>query len=218
MELDKYKEALNLLLNYASGYVEEGHAYDSDLVDVDNAYKELQELIDKYSKDSCEHHCQIVDDIREQWKANEQKNIELEKVLDKGYEVHGLMRRHSIAGTDRIDHIMNSSYNGVKFFMHFVDTTDSSCLCRLISEIKPTEVYNLAAQSFVATSWEQPLLTANIDALGVTNMLEAIDDVMVKAGLLADDNYTIIQSHDGSRVLYDKENPRTIIEIEKKEI
>ena len=70
-----------------------------------------------------------------------------EFLLEQGYEVHGLVRRHSISNTSRIDHIIQSDYNKVKFFLHFADTTDSSNLMRLIAEIRPTEVYNLAAQS-----------------------------------------------------------------------
>lgn len=97
-----------------------------------------------------------------------------EFLLEKGYEVHGLMRRHSIAGTERIDHILNSSYNGVKFFMHFADTTDTSCLCRIISEIKPTEVYNLAAQSHVGISFEVPEYTAEATGFSTLKLLEAI--------------------------------------------
>ena len=104
-----------------------------------------------------------------------------ELLLEKGYEVHGLVRRHSISNTARLDHLINSPYHKTKFFLHFADTTDSSNLMRLIAEIKPTEVYNLAAQSFVGTSWEQPLATADIDAIGVTNMLEAIRTVKPEA-------------------------------------
>ncbi|MCR5800463.1 MAG: GDP-mannose 4,6-dehydratase [Lachnospiraceae bacterium] len=97
-----------------------------------------------------------------------------EFLLEQGYEVHGLMRRHSIAGTERIDHILESSYNNKKFFLHFADTTDSSCLCRLISEIKPTEVYNLAAQSHVGISFEVPEYTAEATGISTLKLLEAI--------------------------------------------
>ena len=71
-----------------------------------------------------------------------------EFLLEKGYEVHGLIRRHSISNTGRIEHILQSDYNKVKFFLHFADTTDSSNLMRLIGEIRPTEVNNLAAGFF----------------------------------------------------------------------
>ena len=87
-----------------------------------------------------------------------------EFLLEKGYEVHGLIRRHSISNTARIDHLINSQYHKTKFFLHFADTTDSSNLMRLIAEIKPTEVYNLAAQSHVGVSFEVPEYTA--DATG----------------------------------------------------
>ena len=83
-----------------------------------------------------------------------------ELLLEKGYEVHGLIRRHSTQNTDRIDHILAGPYNGTKFFIHYADTTDSSGLIRLVSEIKPTEVYNLAAQSHVGISFEVPEYTA----------------------------------------------------------
>ena len=77
-----------------------------------------------------------------------------EFLLDKGYEVHGLVRRHSITNTARIDHIIQSDYYKIKFFLHFADTTDSSNLMRLMAEIRPTEVYNLAAQSHVGISFD----------------------------------------------------------------
>ena len=89
-----------------------------------------------------------------------------EFLLEKGYEVHGLVRRHSISVTSRIDHLIHSPYNNVKFFLHYADTTDSSGLMRLMAEIKPTEVYNLAAQSHVGISFEVPEYTA--DATGMS--------------------------------------------------
>ncbi len=97
-----------------------------------------------------------------------------ELLLEKGYEVHGLVRRHSISNTQRIDHILNSKYNKVKFFLHFADMTDSSNLMRLISEIKPTEVYNLAAQSHVGVSFEVPEYTAEATGVSTIKLLEAI--------------------------------------------
>jgi len=94
--------------------------------------------------------------------------------LEKGYEVHGLVRRHSISNTSRIDHIINSDYNKVKFFLHFADVTDSSNLMRLISEIRPTEVYNLAAQSHVGVSFDVPEYTAEATGISTLKLLEAI--------------------------------------------
>ena len=97
-----------------------------------------------------------------------------EFLLEKGYEVHGLVRRHSISNTSRIDHIINSEYNKIKFFLHFADMTDSSNLMRLIAEIRPTEVYNLAAQSHVGISFEVPEYTAEATGVSTLKLLEAI--------------------------------------------
>ncbi len=97
-----------------------------------------------------------------------------EFLLGKGYEVHGLIRRHSISNTARIDHLIRSPYYKVKFFLHFADTTDSSNLMRLIAEIRPTEVYNLAAQSHVGVSFEVPEYTADATGTSTLKLLEAI--------------------------------------------
>lgn len=97
-----------------------------------------------------------------------------EFLLAKGYEVHGLIRRHSISNTMRIDHLIKSEYNKVKFFLHFADTTDSSNLMRIIGEIRPTEVYNLAAQSHVGVSFEVPEYTADATGVSTLKLLEAI--------------------------------------------
>lgn len=97
-----------------------------------------------------------------------------EFLLEKGYEVHGLVRRHSISVTSRIDHLIHSPYNNVKFFLHYADTTDSSGLMRLMAEIKPTEVYNLAAQSHVGISFEVPEYTADATGMSTLKLLEAI--------------------------------------------
>ena len=97
-----------------------------------------------------------------------------EFLLEKGYEVHGLVRRHSISNTARIDHILASTYNGIKFFLHYADMTDSSNLMRLIAEIKPTEVYNLAAQSHVGISFEVPEYTAEATGISTLKLLETI--------------------------------------------
>ena len=97
-----------------------------------------------------------------------------EFLLEQGYEVHGLVRRHSISNTARIDHILASPYNKVKFFLHYADMTDSSNLMRLISEIRPTEVYNLAAQSHVGISFDVPEYTAEATGVSTLKLLEAI--------------------------------------------
>ena len=97
-----------------------------------------------------------------------------EFLLEKGYEVHGLIRRHSISNTERIDHLIRSEYNRVKFFLHYADVTDSSNLMRLIAEIRPSEVYNLAAQSHVGISFEVPEYTAEATGVSTLKLLEAI--------------------------------------------
>lgn len=98
-----------------------------------------------------------------------------ELLLTKGYEVHGLKRRSSSFNTGRVDHLYLDPHNSdVKFHLHFGDMTDATNLIRLIQEVKPTEIYNLAAQSHVQVSFETPEYTANSDALGTLRMLEAI--------------------------------------------
>jgi len=98
-----------------------------------------------------------------------------ELLLSKGYEVHGIKRRASSFNTERIDHIIeDSSVNDRQFHLHYGDLSDSSNLTRLLSEIRPDEVYNLAAQSHVAVSFEAPEYTADVDGLGALRILEAI--------------------------------------------
>lgn len=97
-----------------------------------------------------------------------------EFLLEIGYEVHGLIRRHSISNTQRIDHLLASEAYGKTFFVHYADTTDSSNLMRLIAEIKPTEVYNLAAQSHVGISFDVPEYTAEATGNSTLKLLEAI--------------------------------------------
>ena len=98
-----------------------------------------------------------------------------ELLLGKGYEVHGIKRRASSFNTDRIDHLYRDQHEkGVKFFLHYGDLTDSTNLIRIIQEVQPDELYNLAAQSHVAVSFESPEYTANCDALGTLRLLEAI--------------------------------------------
>ena len=98
-----------------------------------------------------------------------------EFLLDKGYEVHGVKRRSSLFNTGRIDHIYeDKNVDNAQFELHYGDLTDASNLTRLLSEIKPDEVYNLGAQSHVAVSFEAPEYTADVDALGTLRLLEAI--------------------------------------------
>jgi GDPmannose 4,6-dehydratase len=98
-----------------------------------------------------------------------------EFLLNKGYIVHGIKRRTSLFNTDRIDHLYQDRHNkGVSFFLHHGDLTDSSSLIRIIQEVQPDEIYNLAAQSHVAVSFEEPEYTANSDGLGALRILEAI--------------------------------------------
>lgn len=98
-----------------------------------------------------------------------------EFLLGKGYHVHGLKRRASSFNTDRVDHLYQDPHEkDVKFTLHYGDLTDSTNLIRIIKEIQPDEIYNLAAQSHVAVSFETPEYTANSDALGTLRILEAI--------------------------------------------
>src|SRR3982750_1571226 len=98
-----------------------------------------------------------------------------ELLLHKGYEVHGIKRRTSLFNTDRIDHLYQDPHEkGRRFILHHGDLTDSSSLIRIIQQVQPDEIYNLAAQSHVAVSFEEPEYTANSDALGVLRLLEAI--------------------------------------------
>ena len=98
-----------------------------------------------------------------------------ELLLDKGYEVHGLRRRSSMFNTARIDHLYKDIHeSAVNMFLHFGDMTDTSSLINVIQKVKPDEIYNLAAQSHVAVSFEEPEYTANSDALGTLRVLEPI--------------------------------------------
>ena len=98
-----------------------------------------------------------------------------ELLLKKGYVVHGIKRRSSLFNTDRIDHLYQDKHDeDVKFFLHYGDMTDSSNLIRIIQEVQPDEIYNLAAQSHVMVCFEMPEYTANADAMGTLRLLEAI--------------------------------------------
>lgn len=98
-----------------------------------------------------------------------------EFLLDKGYEVHGIKRRASSFNTDRIDHIYADPHeDDRRFVLHYGDLTDSTNLIRIVQQVQPDEIYNLAAQSHVAVSFEEPEYTANADGLGALRILEAI--------------------------------------------
>lgn len=98
-----------------------------------------------------------------------------ELLLEKGYEVHGIKRRSSLFNTQRVDHIYEApSVDNARFNLHYGDLTDASNLTRLISDIQPDEIYNLGAQSHVAVSFQAPEYTADVDAMGVLRILEAI--------------------------------------------
>lgn len=99
----------------------------------------------------------------------------IELLLEKGYEVHGVIRRSSVFNTQRIEHLMgNEEIYNKTLFIHYGDVTDASNIDHLVNTIKPNEVYNLAAQSHVKVSFEIPYYTATVDALGTLNVLEAV--------------------------------------------
>jgi len=98
-----------------------------------------------------------------------------EFLLNKGYIVHGVKRRSSLFNTDRIDHLYKDTHEKkVNFFLHYGDLTDSTNLIRIVQEVQPDEIYNLAAQSHVKVSFETPEYTANADGIGTLRLLEAI--------------------------------------------
>ena len=98
-----------------------------------------------------------------------------EFLLNRGYEVHGIKRRTSLFNTDRIDHLYQGPHEkDRRFILHYGDMTDSSSLIRIVQQVQPDEIYNLAAQSHVAVSFEEPEYTADSDALGVLRLIEAI--------------------------------------------
>ena len=95
-----------------------------------------------------------------------------ELLLSKGYRVHGIKRRSSSFNTERVDHLYEDPHeNDPHFLMHYGDLTDATNLIRLVQEVKPNEIYNLAAQSHVAVSFETPEYTANADAIGTLRLL-----------------------------------------------
>jgi GDPmannose 4,6-dehydratase len=98
-----------------------------------------------------------------------------ELLLKKGYAVHGIKRRSSSFNTGRVDHLYQDPHEQeVSFILHYGDLTDATNLIRIVQEVQPTEIYNLAAQSHVQVSFETPEYTANADALGTLRLLEAI--------------------------------------------
>lgn len=98
-----------------------------------------------------------------------------EFLLEKGYDVHGIKRRSSLFNTDRIDHLYQDPHDpDLRFRLHYGDMTDANSLIRVIQEVRPQEIYNLAAQSHVGVSFESPEYTANVDALGTLRILDAI--------------------------------------------
>ncbi|MGO9440168.1 MAG: GDP-mannose 4,6-dehydratase [Terriglobales bacterium] len=98
-----------------------------------------------------------------------------EFLLAKGYEVHGIKRRTSLLNTERIDHLYEDPHvSGRRLFLHYGDLTDANSLLRVVEQVEPEEIYNLAAQSHVAVSFEQPEYTANADALGTLRLLDAV--------------------------------------------
>lgn len=107
-----------------------------------------------------------------------------ELLLGKGYEVHGVIRRSSLITTDRIDHLYQDPHEeNVRLHLHYGDLTDGSQFARLIRTVEPDEIYNLAAQSHVAVSFQQPEYTGDVDGLGVLRLLEAIRDSGVETRL-----------------------------------
>ena len=105
-----------------------------------------------------------------------------EFLLNKGYEVHGIKRRTSLINTARIDHLFQDKHEpNLKFILHHGDLTDSTSLIRIIQEVQPDEIYNLAAQSHVGVSFELPHYTAQVNALGTLNILEAIRALKIES-------------------------------------
>lgn len=105
-----------------------------------------------------------------------------EFLLGKGYEVHGIIRRASTFNTDRIDHLYQDPHEKPNLRLHYGDMTDGASLRRLVEQVMPDEIYNLAAQSHVRVSFDIPVYTAETDALGVVHLLEAVREVVEKTG------------------------------------
>lgn len=102
-------------------------------------------------------------------------------LLEKGYEVHGIIRRSSSFNTGRIDHIYQDPHEqGKRLFLHYGDLSDASCLNRILEKVRPDEIYNLGAQSHVQVSFEIPEYTGNVDALGTLRLLDAVRETKLK--------------------------------------
>ncbi len=107
-----------------------------------------------------------------------------ELLLEKGYEVHGIIRRTSTFNTDRIDHIYVDSHKpDARFFLHYGDLTDGTTLRRILEDVKPTEIYNLGAQSHVRVSFDSPEYTVDAVGMGTLRLLEAIRDYQQRTGI-----------------------------------
>ncbi|MFM6038448.1 MAG: GDP-mannose 4,6-dehydratase [Sphaerospermopsis kisseleviana] len=107
-----------------------------------------------------------------------------EFLLEQGYEVHGIIRRTSTFNTDRIDHIYEDPHKeGVRLFLHYGDLTDGTTLRRILEEVKPTEIYNLGAQSHVRVSFDSPEYTVDAVGMGTLRLLEAIRDYQHRTGI-----------------------------------
>lgn len=103
-----------------------------------------------------------------------------ELLLEKGYEVHGIIRRASTFNTSRIDHLYKDPHQKTNLYLHYGDIADSSNISRLLEDIKPDEIYNLAAQSHVRVSFDTPEYTGDVTGLGVVRLLDAIRDSKIK--------------------------------------
>ena len=104
-------------------------------------------------------------------------------LLSKGYEVHGVVRRSSSFNTRRLEHVYHDRHAGGRpLTLHYGDVADGNCLARIIREVRPTEIYNLAAQSHVRVSFDQPTYTADVTAVGTLRLLEALRDVQDAIG------------------------------------
>jgi GDPmannose 4,6-dehydratase len=108
----------------------------------------------------------------------------IELLLEKGYEVHGIIRRTSTFNTDRIDHMYVDPHSPqAKLFLHYGDLTDGTTLRRILEEVKPVEIYNLGAQSHVRVSFDSPEYTVDAVGMGVLRLLEAIRDYQKRTGI-----------------------------------